>query len=281
MIAFQADGSYPSRKEKYNGNRTGCLPIRFSLKKKRKVDRLKKILNQIGCEYTYSKYDNGYSSFWIKLNKKISKTFDWVDISKISKGWCVDFINEIAKWDGRVAGTSNTTIYSSTVKYNIDVVQSVGVLAGYRSSIGDMYIDRRTDCKRQPIHSINICKTYGCRSGINIVKKTIKYNGRIYCVTVPSGMIIVRRNGCVSVSGNSEHSTITSWGKDFEVEAYRNLLEQHPSGTIACVSDSYDIIHACKELWGTQLKNIVLARDGVLVVRPDSGVPEEVVPMVI
>lgn len=71
----------------------------------------------------------------------------------------------------------------------------------------------------------------------------------------------------------SEHSTITSWGKENERGAFQNMLEQYPTGLVACVSDSYDIFHACKELWGTQLKDRVLNRDGVLIVRPDSGDP--------
>ncbi len=69
----------------------------------------------------------------------------------------------------------------------------------------------------------------------------------------------------------SEHSTITSWGKEHEVDAMRNMLEQYPTGLVACVSDSFNIFEACSELWGTRLKTQVLARDGVLVIRPDSG----------
>lgn len=74
----------------------------------------------------------------------------------------------------------------------------------------------------------------------------------------------------------AEHSTITSWGRAREVEAYRNMLEQFPTGFVAVVSDSYDIYNACR-IWGTQLRDQVLARDGVLVVRPDSGHPPEAV----
>ena len=37
-----------------------------------------------------------------------------------------------------------------------------------------------------------------------------------------------------------EHSSVTSWGRDNEVEAYRNMLRRSgkPGGLIACVSDS-------------------------------------------
>lgn len=75
----------------------------------------------------------------------------------------------------------------------------------------------------------------------------------------------------------AEHSTITSWGKDHEVDACRNMLTQYPTGLVATVSDSYDIFNCCANIWGGVLKNEVLARDGVLVVRPDSGDPPTVV----
>jgi len=76
----------------------------------------------------------------------------------------------------------------------------------------------------------------------------------------------------------SEHSTMTSWGKDHEVDAMRNMLEQYPKGIVACVSDSYDIFKACEQYWGTELKSIIEERDGCLVVRPDSGeIPDIVI----
>lgn len=75
----------------------------------------------------------------------------------------------------------------------------------------------------------------------------------------------------------AEHSTITSWGREHEAEAYRNMLTQFPTGLVAVVSDSYNVFDACGDLWGRELRQQVLDRDGVLVVRPDSGHPPEVV----
>jgi nicotinamide phosphoribosyltransferase len=75
-----------------------------------------------------------------------------------------------------------------------------------------------------------------------------------------------------------EHSTVTSWGRENEVESYRNMLKQNasPGGLVACVSDSYDIFKAC-ELWGTELKQDVLDFGATVVIRPDSGDPATVV----
>ena len=77
----------------------------------------------------------------------------------------------------------------------------------------------------------------------------------------------------------AEHSTITAWGKENEVDAYRNMLKQYakPGALLACVSDSYDIFNAVENLWGTQLKDEVINSGAILVIRPDSGDPVTVV----
>lgn len=75
-----------------------------------------------------------------------------------------------------------------------------------------------------------------------------------------------------------EHSTVTSWGRDHEVDSYRNMLKHYgkEGKILACVSDSYDIYEACK-MWGTELKQEVIDSKAVVVIRPDSGDPTTVV----
>lgn len=75
----------------------------------------------------------------------------------------------------------------------------------------------------------------------------------------------------------AEHSTITSWGRDREADAYANMLEQYPTGLVAVVSDSYDIYNAVANLWGGVLKDRVMLREGVVIIRPDSGNPPDVI----
>lgn len=77
----------------------------------------------------------------------------------------------------------------------------------------------------------------------------------------------------------AEHSTITVWGKDNEVNAYRNMLEQYGGHgkIVSVVSDSYDVFNACENLWGTQLRQEVIDSGATVVIRPDSGDPKEVV----
>lgn len=78
----------------------------------------------------------------------------------------------------------------------------------------------------------------------------------------------------------SEHSTITSWGSENEVKAFENMLDSYPTGLVACVSDSFDIVRACRDYWGGQLKEKILNRNGRLVIRPDSGDPVQTLKVV-
>ena len=73
----------------------------------------------------------------------------------------------------------------------------------------------------------------------------------------------------------TEHSTITAWGREGELDAYANVVHKFAGKDriYACVSDSYDIDHAVDVIWGQQLRNEVVAKGGTLVVRPDSGDP--------
>jgi len=76
-----------------------------------------------------------------------------------------------------------------------------------------------------------------------------------------------------------EHSSVTSWGKEHEADAYRNMLQKtaKPGGLIACVSDSYNLWNACSTIWGEQLKEEVIKSGAMVVIRPDSGHPPSVV----
>ncbi|ALM51089.1 nicotinate phosphoribosyltransferase [Halomonas huangheensis] len=99
-----------------------------------------------------------------------------------------------------------------------------------------------------------------------------------------SGILAARRYYSADMAGFSipaaEHSTITSWGRDGELAAYTNMLDQFSGDgrILAVVSDSWDLWNAIDNLWGDELKSRIETSGGTLVVRPDSGEPVEVVP---
>jgi nicotinamide phosphoribosyltransferase len=74
----------------------------------------------------------------------------------------------------------------------------------------------------------------------------------------------------------TEHSTTTIYGRENEYKAFEHFLTVAPDDAIvSIVSDSYNIYDAVK-CFGTTLRDKILARKGKLVVRPDSGEPQEV-----
>jgi nicotinamide phosphoribosyltransferase len=81
----------------------------------------------------------------------------------------------------------------------------------------------------------------------------------------------------------AEHSTIISWGKKNERNAYEYLLETYSGNDkrVSIVCDSYDIWNTLKNTFGRDLKNRIENNAGRIIFRPDSGKPEEVVVKVI
>jgi nicotinamide phosphoribosyltransferase len=73
----------------------------------------------------------------------------------------------------------------------------------------------------------------------------------------------------------TEHSVMCAGGKEDEVETFRRLLETYPTGILSVVSDTWDLWKVCTEHVVT-LKEEIMARDGKLVIRPDSGDPVDI-----
>jgi nicotinamide phosphoribosyltransferase len=74
----------------------------------------------------------------------------------------------------------------------------------------------------------------------------------------------------------SEHAVMTAYGKEDEIKGFKRLMEQYPTGILSVVSDSFDLWQVCTTFL-TTLKEQILARDGKLVIRPDSGDPVDII----
>lgn len=75
----------------------------------------------------------------------------------------------------------------------------------------------------------------------------------------------------------TEHSVMCSGSKDGELETFKRLItEIYPSGIVSIVSDTWDLWKVCTE-YLPALKKTILARDGKVVIRPDSGDPVKII----
>lgn len=84
-------------------------------------------------------------------------------------------------------------------------------------------------------------------------------------------------NGLVAASvPATEHSVMCAGGQDDEIETFRRLLRKYPSGILSVVSDTWDFWKVLTE-YLPALKDEIMARDGKLVIRPDSGDPADII----
>lgn len=74
----------------------------------------------------------------------------------------------------------------------------------------------------------------------------------------------------------TEHSIQTSYGKEKEIDGFSRILDIFPEGIVSIVSDSFDLWKVCTEYLVT-LEDKILARNGKLVIRPDSGDPVRII----
>lgn len=74
----------------------------------------------------------------------------------------------------------------------------------------------------------------------------------------------------------TEHSVMCAGGMEDEAQTFQRLLDLYPAGILSVVSDTWDF-------WGVltnhlpALKDQIMARDGKLVIRPDSGDPADII----
>lgn len=74
----------------------------------------------------------------------------------------------------------------------------------------------------------------------------------------------------------TEHSVMCAGGKEDERETFQRLLNLYPAGILSVVSDTWDFWNVLTTHLPA-LKDQIMARDGKLVIRPDSGDPADII----
>lgn len=190
MIAFQADGSY----------QTGTNKVRFSFSKQRKMDRLESLLNE--QEISFSKYylSDGRVEYNVNVPADdFTKDFSWVETSKVSYIYAKQFIEELSYWDATRRDDLRFK-FDTTNQEVIKTVELLAIAAGYGILVSECE-DSRSE-KFQKVYTAHIMKNnkVGGQSWSKVEKD---YEGTIHCVQVSSGKLIVKRNRCTMVCGNS------------------------------------------------------------------------------
>ena len=200
-ICYQADGS------QHYVNKAGHMTASFSFSKERKIEEFLKLMGdggfvfkEVKCTKPKSINKKQQRRFLVSLDcfvsKDVSKHFD---LKKLSALKCKKIIEYMNIWDGYDCGFE-MYLYTTTAKTCADFYQSVACMAGYKTNLTKSKDSRSKTFN--DVHRLFISKNNSVISSQGIIKEEVKYVGDVYCVEVPLGNIIVRRNGKTLVTGN-------------------------------------------------------------------------------
>lgn len=209
IAAFQADGMITNRHRNKIGDPSAWHHPAWNLKKERKKARLRKLLTDCQVEWQESSYRScpEWTLFTVQ-RKEMEWVLHWLDDDAFlwsTLNWPLDarigFLEELGHWDGDFSGRRGVRFFTSS-EQSANVVCAVAACSGW--SVG-MRVQRRTYRKCMPEYIVNLVRNTRWRQGMHGKNpKPIPYSGPVHCVTVPSGFLIVRRNGKVCVAGNCE-----------------------------------------------------------------------------
>lgn len=201
-VAYQADGR--TRVYESHGYSGEGFGHEITVYKQRKVERLRTALEQAGIEYSTWETSRGHTGFYFRLPNKLDKDFSWLNINEISVPYARKFAEELGHWDGSFRSDTRWK-YSNTNEEAIDKAQAVVCLAGY-STFKSKVVDKR---EYIPCYELHIRSSYAPIDGQSITKTVVENPGTMYCLSVSTGMVLVRRNGVVSVQGNTGKTAAT------------------------------------------------------------------------
>lgn len=180
-----------SLKEKTKYSNDVCS---INLTEENEKTKIKEIFSYVSCGLNETQ-NNESTLFEFKHSKPL-KSFSWVNLSEKSFEWCCSFIQELIKWDNKELCLTDCEA--------VDKIQAIATLAGYIANISV----RNDEKSSLPVYRINFVHIPRLSEGSKFKKSIAQYNGMVYCVTVPSGVIITRRKGKICIAGNCLHAML-------------------------------------------------------------------------
>ena len=199
IIWVQADGSYFENKQY----------LEFHFKKTRKINRVCEILNKLNIKYTICNQTNGTTKIRIYDHNIVlecekylqDKKFTW-NLLNLSKHQFDILFDEIFKADGTTS--NNKKMYFSTITENLNIIQALFTINNIRCKLGKTGHNKKIKYDSIVVHNSNYSISYK-----NKLEKRIT---DVTCVTVPSGLILVKQNNQTFITGNCPG--VVGWNED-------------------------------------------------------------------
>ena len=208
-VAIQADGSFSGSSTRYTGEKCGHIPVYFSFKKGRKIDRLTSLCREANWNLREMGEDVG-GKLRLKLEVPLAHVGDrkknfhsWWSLEDISFEWAQEFIREIGLWDGHTQKGGTGMTYYTTVKENSDFVVAVSCLAGMRSRTTVRIDDRKETFSDSYV--TNVCFGKDVVNGQSISVKEVEPQ-KFYCIQVPTTFLLTRNGEGTVITGNCVHA---------------------------------------------------------------------------
>ena len=211
-IAIQADGTLQRHQ-----NNESVYSIQVT--RERKKQRLAAILSNIDPSlWSKIKGREGTDRYMVKLPKGNAKLLKTHFNLNMGYNRAKSFLNEIVEWDGH---RETYYYYSSCIKENTDFVSAIAIQAGYKALVSVEKDDRKETHKDIYRVFMQNCKDKDTQ---NMKKEYIDYKGKVYCVEVPSHMIVVRSEGYTFISGNCHHINSDARLEYLSTLGYGNII---------------------------------------------------------
>ncbi len=204
-VAIQADAHLRRRKPS-----DGEWEVIFSLRKVRKISRLKDLLLSNAIQFNESSYIRADGKQDTRIQFKFKSVFQTtektfpIDFIHLSSDLRRVFCEEVMRWDGCAA----SNLYSTNNKTNADIVQLMFASCGFSSQIALAGRNYRVQRSLQTTASVT-----SHERGVFVEKFYIVRPGAKFCFTVPSGAWLMKRNGKICATGNSGHGTSPLFAK--------------------------------------------------------------------
>lgn len=224
-IAVQADGHYMYDK-RVNGEKS-YYGLEFHLKKERKVERIKEILDSCGFDWVENKKSDGSVSIRIYNDSDVNivndvcekflenKHFTWKCL-ELSEHQAKVFLDEILLWDGCAVANK----YSSKDKINIDIVSALAAINGVGSRVAGSDITFR----ESPYMTLGTEESSTKRNN----KQHRSAKTEVTCVSVKTGIFLMRQNGKTFIVGNCPGDWLYSRLGDVADEVTKKLSSEKP-----------------------------------------------------
>ena len=188
---------------------SGKNNLKFHLKKERKVEYLKEICSKLNLKWEYKNYnfyvfEDGIGDFF--RNTYVKDKIKYIFPNLGNQDEIYSIIDGLINSDGSIQKTGIT--FSNKSNYLIDFILSRGCLVGYNVVEGNI---SKNDTRK--LFLLNRKENINNDSRTpNSKVKLINKKEEVYCVTVSTGLILVRgTNGKTTICGNCamlEHGTV-------------------------------------------------------------------------